>query len=299
MKVTTKYWEALLKVKSVYRDINVASQTIVLTQNLEVVVSNDFHLPVNSILLIRFNSQHNTNTNFFDVIFSDVVSKKVKNIFSLYLPYIIVNKNAETPFSFVHIAQTIDGKIATTTGKSKWIGNKENLTHAHRTRALVDAILIGASTFKIDKPRLDVRHVKGENPIKIIISNSKLELNCLSAGKTILFSSKEIIYDSLPSHTETICIEKKGDYIDTYQLLKRLKQKNIHSLLIEGGSQTIKNFIEEKMLNRIEFHISPMLFGSGKNGIELSNIEDIDQAIRFENSVSYKMGNAIMIVANF
>ena len=298
MKVKTKYWQALLKIKSVYKDIKVGSQAIVLTNKFDVLVYDTQQLPNDGLLLIRFNFQNTEHTNFFETIFSSELSKKSRKIFTLYLPYIIVNKITATPFSIVHIAQTIDGKIATPSGKSKWIGNQENLVHAHRTRALVDAILIGATTFKIDKPRLDVRHVKGDNPIKIIISNSKLELDCLADGKTLLFSTNEIIYDNLPTATETICIDKKAAFIDVYQLLQILKQKGIHSLLIEGGSQTIKYFIESNKLNRIEFHIAPMLFGSGKNGIELQEIDNLDQAISFQNIFTYKMGNAIMMVSN-
>lgn len=298
MKVKATYWKVLLQLKSVYKSVNSDVQAIVITNDLEVVVSKKVFLSVDDLLIISFNFQNTSNKNFYQLAFNSRVSKKVKKIFELYLPYIIVNKNVEVPFSFVHIAQTIDGKIATPTGKSKWIGNKENLVHAHRTRALVDGILVGANTFKLDKPRLDVRHVNGENPIKIIVSNSKLELDCLSLGKTYLFSKNEMVYDNLPAETELIHIDQQEDLIDTTVLLKTLKQKGIHSLLIEGGSQTIRKFIEDKSLDRIEFHIAPLLFGSGKNGIDLGEIDTIEEAIELNNPVTFKIGNAIMIVAN-
>ncbi|MNY74046.1 hypothetical protein D3C86_2129820 [compost metagenome] len=67
---------------------------------------------------------------------------------------------------------------------------------------------------------------------------------------------------------------------------------------MEGGPLTIRKFIEDKMLSRIEFHIAPMLFGSGKNGIELQEIHDLDEAIRLNNPKYYNIGNAIMIVSN-
>lgn len=298
MKVKATYWKVLLQLKSVYKTVNPDTQAIVITNDLEVVVSKKTILSVNDLLVISFNFQNTSNKNFYQLGFNSSVSKKVRRLFELYLPYIIVNKYAEVPFSFVHIAQTIDGKIATPTGKSKWIGNEENLVHAHRTRALVDAILVGANTFKLDKPRLDVRHVNGENPIKIIVSNSKLELDCLSEGKTYLCSNCEIKYDALPNDVESFCIEKKGNLIDTEVLLKILKQKGIHSLLIEGGSQTIRKFIEDKTLDRIEFHIAPMVFGSGKNGIQLAEIDTLDEAIALHNPTTFKMGNAMMMVAN-
>jgi diaminohydroxyphosphoribosylaminopyrimidine deaminase/5-amino-6-(5-phosphoribosylamino)uracil reductase len=298
MKVKSTYWELLLKLKSVYSTVNTTSQSIIITEELEIIISELFILPTDGLLIIRFNSKITNNKDFFEIAYSDSIRKNVKKIFELYLPYIIVNKNAEVPFSFVHIAQTIDGKIATASGKSKWIGNQENLVHAHRIRALVDAILVGANTFKLDKPRLDVRHVKGDNPIKIIIANSKLDLDCLSIGETIIFSNNEIEYQSLPENTESICIEQDGNSIITTDLLKVLKQKGIHSLLIEGGSQTIRKFIEDKSIDRIEFHIAPMIFGSGKSGIELSEIDNLEEGIHLQNPITFKMGNALMIVSN-
>jgi diaminohydroxyphosphoribosylaminopyrimidine deaminase/5-amino-6-(5-phosphoribosylamino)uracil reductase len=298
MKVKSTYWELLLKLKSVYSTVNTTSQSIIITEELEIIISELFILPTDGLLIIRFNSKVTDNKDFFEIGFSDSIRKNVKKIFELYLPYIIVNLKAITPFSFVHIAQTIDGKIATASGKSKWIGNQENLVHAHRIRALVDAILVGANTFKLDKPRLDVRHVKGDNPIKIIIANSKLDLDCLSIGETILFSNNEIEYQSLPENTESICIEQDGNTIITTDLLKVLKQKGIHSLLIEGGSQTIRKFIEDKSIDRIEFHIAPMIFGSGKSGIELSAIDNLEEGIHLQNPITFKMGNALMLVSN-
>jgi diaminohydroxyphosphoribosylaminopyrimidine deaminase/5-amino-6-(5-phosphoribosylamino)uracil reductase len=298
MKVKSTYWELLLKLKSVYSTVNTTSQSIIITEELEIIISELFILPTDGLLIIRFNSKITNNKDFFEIAYSDSIRKNVKKIFELYLPYIIVNLKAITPFSFVHIAQTIDGKIATASGKSKWIGNQENLVHAHRIRALVDAILVGANTFKLDKPRLDVRHVKGDNPIKIIIANSKLDLDCLSIGETIIFSNNEIEYQSLPENTESICIEQDGNSIITTDLLKVLKQKGIHSLLIEGGSQTIRKFIEDKSIDRIEFHIAPMIFGSGKSGIELSEIDNLEEGIQLQNPTTFKMGNALMFVSN-
>jgi len=81
-------------------------------------------------------------------------------------------------------------------------------------------------------------------------------------------------------------------------LLKILKKKGIHSILLEGGAQTIRKFIEEDMVSRYEFHLAPMLFGSGKSGIELNEIAELNQAIQLQNPTYYKMGNAIMIVSN-
>jgi diaminohydroxyphosphoribosylaminopyrimidine deaminase / 5-amino-6-(5-phosphoribosylamino)uracil reductase len=296
MKIKSIYWELLLEIKELYKTVDCNSESIVITTKLKALKSTTMILPLESIALIRFNP--NAITNFYEVAFSDIFPKKLKKIFLLYLGYFIINRNTEIPFTCVHIAQTIDGKIATPTGKSKWIGNQENLIHAHRIRALVDAILIGGNTFRIDKPQLDVRLVKGENPIKVIIANSPLELETLSSGKTYLLSNTHLNYEELPKETEIIVIKDELGWIDSKKLLQELKKKQIHSVLIEGGSQTIRKFIEEKTLSRIEFHIAPLLFGSGLNGIELEEIDKLESAIHLKNPNYFKIGNAMMTVSN-
>jgi diaminohydroxyphosphoribosylaminopyrimidine deaminase / 5-amino-6-(5-phosphoribosylamino)uracil reductase len=296
MKIKSIYWELLLEIKELYKTVDCNSESIVITTKLKALKSTTMILPLESIALIRFNP--NAITNFYEVAFSDIFPKKLKKIFLLYLGYFIINRNTEIPFTCVHIAQTIDGKIATPTGKSKWIGNQENLIHAHRIRALVDAILIGGNTFRIDKPQLDVRLVKGENPIKVIIANSPLELETLSSGKTYLLSNTHLNYEELPKETEIIVIKDELGWIDSKKLLQELKKKQIHSVLIEGGSQTIRKFIEEKTQSRIEFHIAPLLFGSGLNGIELEEIDKLESAIHLKNPNYFKIGNAMMTVSN-
>lgn len=296
MKIKSIYWELLLEIKELYKTVDCNSESIVITTKLKALKSTTMILPLESIALIRFNP--NAITNFYEVAFSDIFPKKLKKIFLLYLGYFIINRNTEIPFTCVHIAQTIDGKIATPTGKSKWIGNQENLIHAHRIRALVDAILIGGNTFRIDKPQLDVRLVKGKNPIKVIIANSPLDLETLSSGKTFLLSNTHLNYEELPKETEIIVIKDEIGWIDSKKLLQELKKKQIHSVLIEGGSQTIRKFIEEKTLSRIEFHIAPLLFGSGLNGIELEEIDKLESAIHLKNPNYFKIGNAMMTVSN-
>jgi diaminohydroxyphosphoribosylaminopyrimidine deaminase/5-amino-6-(5-phosphoribosylamino)uracil reductase len=298
MKIKPIYWELLLKIKEIYKTVDCRFESISISKDFKPIKNTNESLYSDEIAIIRFYPKKTEANQFYDVAFSDVFPKKLKKIFLLYLGYILVNRNAKTPFTCVHIAQTLDGKIATPTGKSKWIGNKDNLIHAHRIRALVDAILIGGNTFRIDEPRLNVRLVKGENPIKIIVANSKLKLENLSRGKTYLMCNTLLEYDELPEETEIVHVDNHECWIDSKTLLKELKKRDIHSILIEGGAQTIRKFIEEKTLSRIEFHIAPIIFGSGLNGIELEAIDDLESAIHLKNPQHFKIGNAIMTISN-
>ncbi|MFB9076183.1 RibD family protein [Flavobacterium procerum] len=296
MKVKSVYWDLLLNIKEIYKNVDPSNETLYITNDYKVIKNADFSL--SEFMAVIYFYPNNEKKAFYKVTYGKNFPKKLKNIFKLYLGYILVNKDAEKPFTCVHVAQTIDGKIATVSGKSKWIGNPENLIHNHRIRALVDAILVGGNTFRIDRPKLNVRLVKGHNPVKVLIANSTLELDDLVAGKTLLFSNKKLSYDHIPSDVEIVNINDDADSICVKSMLKVLKQKGIHSVLIEGGALTIRKFIEKKMLSRIEFHIAPMLFGSGKNGIALDDIEDLDEAILLNNPEYYTMGNAMMIVSN-
>lgn len=298
MKIKSIYWELLLEIKETYKTVDCDVESILISRELKAQKSFSKTLLSDSIVLIRFNNAHVNSDEFYDVVFANFFPRKLKKIFSLYLGYFLVNKESEIPFTCVHIAQTIDGKIATPTGESKWIGNQENLIHSHRIRALVDAVLVGGNTFRIDKPQLNVRFVKGENPVKVIVANSKLALESLSSGKTFLMSNTKLEYDKLPIQTEVIIVKNEKGWIDSKKLLKELKERQIHSVLIEGGSQTIRKFIEQNTISRIEFHIAPMIFGSGLNGIELDDINEITNAIQLKNPTYYKIGNAMMTVSN-
>lgn len=296
MKVKTAYWDLLLNIKEAYQHTNPSTETLNITYDYKVIKSTESSLSEYLAVICFYPDKE--KDDFFEILYGKAFPKKLKNVFKLYLGYILVNKRSKIPFTCVHLAQTIDGKIATVSKKSKWIGNQENLIHNHRIRALVDVILVGGNTFRIDKPKLDVRHVKGINPIKAIVANSALELDCLTPGKTYLFSSKKLFYNPIPADVEMINIDNGTDSVPIKSMLEVLKQKGMHSVLIEGGALTIRRFIEDKMLSRIEFHIAPILFGSGKNGIELEDIQDLDEAIYLNNPKYYTIGNAIMIVSN-
>lgn len=298
MKIKTKYWELLLAIKNSYKTLDPKTEQLLITTAYKVEKSYEVQLPPNGLAIFFFNTNNQTADKFYDILYSEVFPKKLKKILTLYLDYVLVNRASELPFAVAHLAQTIDGKIATNSGKSKWIGNEENLIHAHRVRALVDAIMVGGNTFRIDKPKLDVRLVKGENPVKVILANSVLELQTLSEGKTYLCSTNPLEYDHLPEETEIINLQSTNGFIHSEDLLKALKHRGIHSILIEGGCQTLRKFIEEKTLSRIEFHTAPMLFGSGKNGIELAVIDELSEAIHLKNPQYYQFGNAIMTVSN-
>ena len=109
-----------------------------------------------------------------------------------YWPLCIITKTkTNRPYVFVHTAISLDGYMATLSGHSKWIGNKENLEHAHRLRAIFDAILVGGNTVERDQPALTVRHVEGNNPKRLVLSNKNEKVLPYKLQKNRDFSIKK------------------------------------------------------------------------------------------------------------
>ena len=306
--MTNKLWDILLKLKEyVYLHSANKSQSIWVTNEG-----------------IAFDKEDFDNKNGFLIVFnnevkvSDIPTAKVlpsgetcfenfesapnfdKEALKLYLPFClapILRKKKRTPLSITHFAQSLDGYIATLSNHSKWIGNNENLVHAHRLRALVDGVVIGNNTLIHDAPKLTVRHVKGKNPTRVVIGNSNQKLDSLvdpnDAKKVIKVISSQnkmesnCIYDCLRVPSESY-------HMPTQNILEALYEKGIYSILIEGGATTSSNFLKEGNIDMLQLHISPMLFGSGVKTFTLPEIKEVGDAKHFKNSFYSRMGNGMM-----
>ncbi len=216
-----------------------------------------------------------------------------------YLPYCFISlkaKRLKRAITITHFAQTLDAKIATNTGDSKWIGNSENLIHAHRMRALCDGVLVGSRTVEADNPKLNVRHVTGKNPVRIVLGNPNSDfkslLNC--SNEKILVFGKEKLKVSAP--LESIVLPSKCPKfgIKPLAILSKLFQLGIHAVYIEGGAKTTSNFINSNAVDILQLHIAPMIFGSGKASITLPNIETVKEAISFQEYNFLPFGDSMM-----
>jgi riboflavin-specific deaminase-like protein len=203
------------------------------------------------------------------------------------------------PFVIAHMAQSVDGRIATESGNSKWIGNEANLVHAHRLRALVDGVIVGGATAKQDLPSLDVRRVSGRNPARIVLSdtfNDAEQLPVVEGRKTILIRSS----NGIPGHeygadVKVITYDGNGTESKIPVVLELLRAEGISSILIEGGPTTTESFLSAGAVNWLQLHISPILFGSGKSVLTLPSIDAVNEAIRFRNAFYTGMDDGIMI----
>ncbi len=218
-----------------------------------------------------------------------------------YLPYCffsIIAKKRKSAFTIAHFAQTLDGKIATESGHSKWIGNEENLKHAHRMRALCDGILIGRSTLHYDRRKLTVRHVSGENPSRIVLGAKASDYSCLTEASDdpiLVISSQEVPHCEKVKHVN---LPAANGRLHSNQILECLYEEGVHTVYVEGGAVTTSNFIKDGAIDVLQLHLSPQIFGSGRQGIQLPHIVEVQESIQFSNFFFQAVGNTQMFVGH-
>lgn len=228
--------------------------------------------------------------------FSD--SEKVKFL-ELYLPYALLphfSYKSNRIFTISHFAQSLDGKIASVSGNSKWIGNEENLIHAHRMRALCDSVLVGAGTLSADNPKLNVRHVDGDDPVKVIIGGDNLDLAGFDApDSTTIFFCENNLHDS--QGFKTFRLGKKPDKnYGTQDILDKLRTEQIASVYLEGGSFTASQFLTQSCISQVQIHVSPIILGSGQSGFQFKGIDDMEGAIQFKSYKYIPIGDQVMFL---
>jgi diaminohydroxyphosphoribosylaminopyrimidine deaminase/5-amino-6-(5-phosphoribosylamino)uracil reductase len=191
-------------------------------------------------------------------------------------------------FVTVHFAQSIDGRIATQSGDSQWIGNKANLMHAHRLRAVHDGILVGANTVRRDRPNLTVRLCEGPDPVRIILAgrhsiseeslkrlNGETPTWILCTGATEMQPVGGVEWVALPG-------SPSAQIVGVPEIVQCLKARGVHSLMIEGGSFTVSQFLAGGEVNELEIHVAPIVMGSGISSLRLPEIDRLSEAPQFK-----------------
>ena len=206
-----------------------------------------------------------------------------EHLLALYAPLC----SAESIEAFVigHVGQSLDGQIATRTGASRYITGGENLTHVHRLRALVDAVVVGASTVEFDDPQLTTRLVSGRSPVRVVIDpNLRLPLDRRvftdGAVRTLVVCAEDAPFDRRQHPAELVPVARNAGVLPPRAITEALRRRGLRRLLVEGGGITVSRFIEARALDRLHVTIGPLFVGSGRPGIVLPGIDRMDQALR-------------------
>lgn len=212
----------------------------------------------------------------------------------------------KTPYVVMKYAMTADGKIATCTGKSKWITGEESLKNTHKDRHKYSAIMVGVNTVITDNPMLTCRIENGRNPVRIICDTSlrtPLESNIVTTAKetpTIIATCcthREKQQPYIKKQCKIITVDKKDGCINLNTLMKKLGEENIDSILLEGGSTLNWSALNSGIVNKIQTYIAPKIFGgsNAKSPVGGIGIDMPNEAFMLTNSTITKIGDDFLI----
>lgn len=180
------------------------------------------------------------------------------------------------------MAQGLDGYVATASGHSCYVSGPEDRAHLHCLRALVDAVVVGAGTVAADDPRLTVRAVEGDQPVRVVLARDgdldpAAHVAADGAGPTLVVHAP----GARPRCCEGIAVPvDEAGYFEPAALVEALAARGLRRLLIEGGGQTVSRFLCAGSLDRLHVTIAPLVIGAGRRGIDLPGVDRLDEALR-------------------
>lgn len=202
----------------------------------------------------------------------------------LFAPLFAAPRGADGCIVVGRLAQTLDGRIATRSGHSQWIGGAGDIRHTHRLRALCHAVLVGAATVREDDPRLTTRQVPGPSPVRIVLdANRRLgaDFSLFCEGPpTLLVTATEGPDRHGIAEVLRIPRDAAGG-LDLHALLHALAARGLSRIFVEGGGQTVSRFLAAGCLDRLHVTVAPMILGSGRPAFDLPEVARVDQGMRF------------------
>jgi riboflavin-specific deaminase-like protein len=182
------------------------------------------------------------------------------------------------------MGQSLDGRLATETGHSKYINGPEGLVHLHRLRSLMDVIVVGVGTAVADDPQLTVRRVSGPQPARVVIDpNGRLGAGArmfADDGVRRLMITAQGARFAPPSGVEIVALPAVDGQIAPSAIASALADRGMRRMLIEGGADTVSRFLVAGCLDRLHVIVAPIILGGGGPGLILPPLERADQAPR-------------------
>lgn len=232
-------------------------------------------------------------------VIEDFMRDECDAINKIFLHY-IRNKR---PYVTLKYAMTIDGKIATFSGKSKWITSEEARKHTHLNRGKNMAIMVGIGTVLSDNPSLTCRYGDGLNPVRIICdTNLKVPLD----AEVVTSCSELKENDRLPrtivatassdaqkiSSLKSLGIEvlnvnkDESGYLNLRSLMNKIGELGIDSLILEGGGTLAWSAVQSGIVDKVQAYVAPKIFGgaSAKSPVEGKGFMNPDMALKLENT---------------
>jgi GTP cyclohydrolase II len=202
-----------------------------------------------------------------------------------------VRARPDRPYVMVKYAQTLDGRIATRTGDSKWISGEAERRVSHALRAACDAVLVGSQTAACDDPQLTVRLVPGASPIRVLLDST---LRTPTTAKVFDGDATTIVYCRRPADPRRKSVREAAGVavreiagasqgLDLTKVLADLRTDGVRSLMVEGGGQVITSLMRERLLDRLVVSISPTVVGAGVEAVGDLGLDCIADGLQLVN----------------
>jgi GTP cyclohydrolase II len=213
---------------------------------------------------------------------------------------------AGRPFVVLKYAQTLDGRIATRTGDSKWISGEPERRISHALRAACDGVLVGVGTAIADDPQLTVRLVAGSTPLRIVLDSGlrlPLERKVLDEGASTL-----VVTTGRAAPERRRELERRGvgvrlvapgpRGVDLAETLALLRSAGVRSLLVEGGARVITSFLAAGLVDRLVVGIAPTIVGAGTEAVGDLQVARISAGLRLTGRSVYTAGDDLLVAAD-
>ncbi|PIN86841.1 riboflavin biosynthesis protein RibD [Candidatus Woesearchaeota archaeon CG10_big_fil_rev_8_21_14_0_10_44_13] len=229
-----------------------------------------------------------------------IMEKETRKLNEAFIKYVTTKR----PFVILKAAMTLDGKIATTTGMSKWISSEASRRYVHELRNRVDAVIVGINTVLHDNPRLTCRMENGRDPLRIILDSRlriPLDSRILADKNALIATTKRC------DRQKKVALEQKGigvvivgkdeDKVDLKELMYELVLRGITNIMIEGGSEISASALKQGIVDKFVYFISPKIIGGrdAKTPLGGEGIRNMDQAINLRDVEIRKIGDDVVI----
>lgn len=213
-------------------------------------------------------------------------SPEARDVLALYLPLLADPVGRRRVIA--HLGQSVDGCIAAAGGHAFYVTGPENLAHLHRLRALCDAVLLGAGSVAADDPRLSVRLVEGDSPVRVVLDPrrrlaSPRRVFDDDGAPTLVVSLRGGDAAATPptGRAERLSLAPGPDgALEPGAVLDALAARGLHRVFVEGGGVTVTRFVEAGVVDRLHVAVAPVLIGRGVPGLRLPPVATMHEARR-------------------
>ena len=231
-----------------------------------------------------------------------VLEEECIKLNEVFIKYITTKR----PFIVLKAAMSLDGKIATKTGESKWISSEESRLQVHNLRNKLSGIMVGVNTVIEDNPELTSRIEGGNDPIRIIVDSTlriPIDSNVLQNkdNKTIIATTSKAnnkkMQEILNKGVRVLTVNENNGKVDLSELITKLGQLNIDSILLEGGATLNYSALEEGIVDKVMMYISPKIIGGEKSKTPVggNGIDKLQEAFKIRDINISVVGEDILL----